>query len=266
MGAAAEGRARAHRAVPLRAVREERPLRGARRGFSAGAAAHSVQQPPEHGGDVLGLRHRQVDRDGELHARRAPRSRARCADRRSHRAHREGAAARRLFQHLLHPPRAGEALDQPARLARALLRGAHDRGGGGARAGHRQVHAGRRRAALRGLHRDDLRAGADAAARLLRPSGNRARAGEALSPHGRAPLSRPREVLHRRARSASRTISTRRRSRAARTRRRSITARTSTASRTSRCASSARSSGMRCARCISTARWPTSPGSSATTA
>ena len=107
--------------------------------------------------------------------------------------------------------------------------------------------------------------GPNAAARLLRPSGNRARAREAPSPHGRAPLSRSREVLHRRARPAAALF----RPGGDRARRGSggavSTARTSTASRTCRCASSARSSGTRCARCISTARWPTSPGSSPTT-
>ena len=181
VGAAPARGARAHRAVPLRAVREDRHHRGARRHQPPGPLRLPLPQEQHLDlGDVLGFRHRQVDRDGELYAGHASRSRARRADRRRGRAHREGAAAGRLFQQLLPAPRAGEELDQPARLARALLRRPHDRGRGRARPGDRQDEPARRRAPLRRLHGDAVRAERGPEARLLRPRGDRAGAGQAL--------------------------------------------------------------------------------------
>ena len=74
--------------------------------------------------------------------------------------------------------------------------------------------------------------GPEPAARLLRPSGDRARFGEALSPHRTSAVIWTSRSFSSTSAAASRTTSTRRRSRAARIRRRSTTARTSTASRT----------------------------------
>ena len=101
----------------------------------------------------------------------------------------------------------------------------------------------------------DVRPRSRAEARLLRPSGDRARAGQALPADRRSPAPRSRRLLHRRARHASRTTSTRG---GARARRRSGEPTgpgpTSTTSRTCRCASRPRSSATRCAPCTCTSR------------
>ena len=68
------------------------------------------------------------------------------AARRDHRHARRGPAAGRLPQQLLHGEGAGQALDQPARLARALLRRAHVRGRRRPLPGHRQDELPERRA------------------------------------------------------------------------------------------------------------------------
>ena len=147
VGAAPARGARAHRAVPLRADGEDRHHRGARRHQAAGPARLPLPQEQHLDlGDVLGFRHRQVDRDGELYAGHPSRSRARRADRRRGGAHRQGAGAGWLFQQLLPAPRAGEEVEQPARLARALLRRPHDRGRRRAQPGDRQDEPARHRA------------------------------------------------------------------------------------------------------------------------
>ena len=103
-------------------------------------------------------------------------------------------------------------------------------------------------------------------ARLLRPSGDRAGAHQALSPDRREEAPRPGGLLHQRARDDSRIISTRKLSRAARAPGISGRRATSTTSRTSRCASRPRSSATRCGRCTCSPPWPTSPRNSTTTA
>ena len=85
--------------------------------------------------------------------------------------------------------------------------------------------------------RGDLRPGPGPEARLLRPSGDRAGADQALPPDRRAQAARPRQPISSTSAAASRTISTRRPSHAARIRRTSGRRATNTTSRTSRCAS-----------------------------
>ena len=90
-----------------------------------------------------------MDRDGELHARDPSRSRARRADRRPRRAHRQGAASRTAIS------TASSIRREPAKRW-TNLRDWHelycarppDRGGGRPRAGDRQDHPARHRAPL----------------------------------------------------------------------------------------------------------------------
>ena len=112
----------------------------------------------------------------------------------------EGAGRRRLPQHLLPARRAAEPLGQPPRLPRALRGGSHDRGGRRALPRDRQAHAADRREPAGGPDRADLRARARPDPRVLRPRGDRARAGEARPRDGRGALRAARRLLHRPAR------------------------------------------------------------------
>ena len=97
---------------------------------------------------------------------------------------------------LFHGQGAGQALDQPARLARALLRRPHVRGGRRPLPGHRQEELPRRRHQARRPHRLRVRPAAQAPG-LSRPSGDRAGADQALARHRRAALLQPGPVLRR---------------------------------------------------------------------
>ena len=102
---------------------------------------------------VLGFRRRQMDRGGELRALAPARRRHRGADRRDHRRARQGAAARRLSQLLVHRARARQALDQPSRQPRALLRRPHARRRHRLLPGDRPAAPARHHGALRRPHR-----------------------------------------------------------------------------------------------------------------
>ena len=106
--------------------------------------------------------------------------------------------------------------------------------------------------------RADIRAEAGPEARLLRPSGDRARADPPLPPDRRAQAARPRQLFHRPARGAAALFRPGSRAIAARIPRISGRRATSTTSRTSRCANRARWSATRCAPCTCIRRWPIS--------
>ena len=74
-----------------------------------------------------------------------------------HRAARHGAASRRLSELLVHRPRDREALDQPPRQPRALLRRPYAGGRHRLFPGDRPAPAARHHAPLRRPHRDGLR-------------------------------------------------------------------------------------------------------------
>ena len=145
----------------------------------------------------LGLRRRQVDRDRELRPELSARRDDRAADRGDHRPARRRAASGRLSELLVHRARDREPLDQSPRQARALLRRPP------ARRRHRLFRRDRAPAAarhhdpLRRPHRRDLRHRPGPEAGLLRASGDRAGAGEALPRHRRAKASRPRRLFRR---------------------------------------------------------------------
>src|SRR5439155_18652243 len=101
---------------------------------------------------------------------------------------RQGPATRWLLERLLHDGRAWETLDESARQARALLRGAPDRGGCGPFRNDRAAELFGRDVPLRRSHRFGFRRGAGETARLLRTSRNRAGAGETFSRHRRGAL------------------------------------------------------------------------------
>ena len=142
---------------------------------------------------------------------------ARGQDRRGHRHVRQAAAARRLSLELVPAHRAGQALDQLARLPRALLRRPSDRGGGRLFPGDRQAQAARHYGALRRPHRLGVRPRAGQAQGLLRPRGDRARARQARPRDRGAEIPRSRQIFHRPARPAAALF----RRRGARPRRRS---------------------------------------------
>ena len=178
-----------------------------------------------------------VDRGGVVVAGDASGSAARQEGRRADRDRRGRAGAGRLSLHAAHrsirESRAGRgpgALVVAAHEPRALRPGPHDRGRRRALQRDGQAQLPRHRDQERGSDGEDVRSGR--APRRAGPRGDRARAGEALSRHRRAEVSRPREVLPRRARpeaqrrasaSSSRAIasSCTTTSRTARTRRRS---------------------------------------------
>ena len=143
--------------------------------------------------DVLGLRPRQVDRDRRLFAlpRAQPRARGQESTR-SSTCTQSCSSRGRLSERLVPAHAARPALDQPARPPRALLRRPPDRGGGRLLPGHRQAQAARRHVPLCRPHRHGLRPRRRPEARLLRPRGDRAGAGQARPRHRRAALSRPR--------------------------------------------------------------------------
>ena len=201
----------AHHPEPARAARRIRPPRLAQAAAADAAAPHPGRQPRHLDPGVLGFRRRQVDRGGELRAPPPPRRDHRGADRRHRRRSREGAGAGRLPELLVSRPRAGQALDQPPRPPRALLRRPHAR--------RRDRLLTRRPAGARLLdvmlryvdhiaHR--ARSGSRPEARLLRPPGDRAGAGQALPPDRRQEAPRPRRLLHRRARAAAAALFRRR--------------------------------------------------------
>ena len=139
-------------------------------------------------GDVLGFRHRQMDRDGELHAGDPSRSRARRPDRRRRGAHRQGAASRTAIS-------TAYSIAASPRRSWTNLRDWHelycarppDRGGGRPRPGDRQDQPARHRAPPRRSTSQRLFGpGRGPAARLLRPRGDRAGPGQALPADRRA--------------------------------------------------------------------------------
>ena len=159
-----------------------------------------AQQPRLHHAGVLGLRCRQVDRGGELRARPSARRRHRGEDRRHRRRSRARATARRLSQLLVHRPRAREALDQPARQPRALQRRPSARRRHRLLPRHRTAQDSSTSWSATSTTSPRRSAAARAEARLSRPSGDRARAGQALPPDRRPPPPRSRRLFHRRAR------------------------------------------------------------------
>ena len=107
-----------------------------------------------------------------------------------------------------------------------------------------------------------LRAGRGPEARLLRPPGDRAGAGQALSPDSATGSTSTSPPISSTSAGAAAALFRRRGGGARRRSRRSTGSRpTNTASRTSRSASRTRSSATPCARCTSTPPWPTSPPS-----
>ena len=197
----------------------------------------------------------------------APNAELEAQDRRRHRHVRQAAAAGRLSVKLVPADPAGQALDQSARLPRALLRRPPDRRRGRLLPGHRQAQAARRDVPLCRPYRH-----ACSAPSRARSSGycGHEEIELALVKLARATGEQKYlelgEVLHRPARPAAALL----RRGGARARRRpqgtSISRPTSTTSRTSRCASRTRSSAMPCAPCTSIPAWPTSPPNMATTA
>ena len=149
-------------------------------------------------------------------------------DRRRGGAHRQGAGAGRLLQQLLPAPRARQEVDQPARLARALLPRPHDRGGGRPQPGDRQDQPARHRAPAGRSRRKAVRAQGGPEARLLRPRGDRAGAGQALPADRRAAATSSWRATSSTSAAVSRTISTSRPARAAPIRRTTGTRPTST--------------------------------------
>ena len=120
---------------------------------------------PGHGQrpDVLGLRHRQGrSRPSPTRSTASPTPSSRRGSTRSSTCMRALQAAGRLPQHLVQPHAARPALDQPARLPRALLRRPPDRGRRRLLPGHRQAQAPRRHVPLCRPHRRGLRPAAPA--------------------------------------------------------------------------------------------------------
>ena len=101
--------------------------------------------------------------------------------------------ARRLPEQPLHPGRAGDALEEPRPLARAVLRRPPDGGGGRLRPGHRQAEDARRDRPLRRPHRRAVRP--REARRDLGPPRSRAGPRQALPRHRREAVPRPRPLL-----------------------------------------------------------------------
>ena len=154
--------------------------------------------------DVLGLRRRQVDRGGGLRALASRDAEIEAQDRRrSSTCSRSRSSRTATSTRWYHAHAAGQALDQPARLARALLRRPPDRGRGRLLPGHRQAQAARRDVPLRRPHRRPCSGrapGRSAATAATRRSSWRWSSSTA-SPASALP--RPRRLLHRRARPAA---------------------------------------------------------------
>ena len=162
---------------------------------------------------------------------------ARAPDRRHRGAHRQGAGAGRLFQQLLPAPRAARSGPTCATGMSSICLGhlieaavAYNQATGKTRSARHRAPLCRSRRRLFGPGEGQKRG-------LLRPRGDRAGAGQARPADRRAALSRPRALLHRRARPAAALF----RHRGPRARRRSGgnsgTRPTTTTRRTCRCAS-----------------------------
>ena len=142
-----------HHPEPARAARRTRHPRVAQAAASrrrrCASRATATASPPRSSG---------IPTSASGSRRRATRSRHRRdaddrgADRRHRRRAREGAAAGRLPELLVHRPRAGQALDQPPRQPRALLRRPHARRRHRLFPGDRPAQAARHHGALRRPH------------------------------------------------------------------------------------------------------------------
>ncbi len=100
----------------------------------------------------------------------------------------------------IRPPERARALVEPPRQPRALQRRPHVRGGRGPLPGHRQADVPGHRREERRASPPHLRRRTRPAPRLPRPPGDRDRPGQALPGDRQARLSRPGQVLPRRAR------------------------------------------------------------------
>ena len=160
-----------------------------------------------HGPPLQRFRRLQVHGSGRLRPPPAARPGPREDPRRPHRPHRPGPGTRRLSLHDAdeRPRPSGprlrpRALVEPARQPRALQRRPHVRGGRRPLPGHWQAHLPCDRREERHAHPPHLRHRPRPAARFSRPPGDRDRPGQALSRHRQPRLSRPGQVLPRRAR------------------------------------------------------------------
>ena len=169
------------------------------RRLQAGLEARRSQPAPH----LLGLGRGQVAGGRRLRPRRAAGPQAPAACGRARGRHRRRPAAGRLPQHPLHGGRAGQALDQPARLPRALRRRPPHRGRRGPLPGHGQPGPHRRRLPAGRPRRLGLRHKAGPEARLPGPRGDRAGPGAPLPRDRLRAIPAAGAVLRRRARSAA---------------------------------------------------------------